>query len=483
VSDPPPRSALSRTLKLAGLPLGLAGRATVGIGRRIGGASADAVNAEVSARSAEQVFRVLGELKGGAMKFGQALSVFEAALPDTLIGPYREQLVRLQEAAPPMSPEVTASALAAELGPDWRSLFQHFEDVPAAAASIGQVHRAVWSDGRAVAVKLQYPWAGDAIRSDLRQVRRLGRAFGSLAPGLDVRPLLDELRDRLLEELDYAYEAQAQTGFAAAFAGDPDIVVPAVVAAYRTVLVTEWLEGTPLAQVIASGSQAERDHAGLLFSRFHFSAPARARLLHADPHPGNYRIMPGGQLGVLDYGAVARLPDGLPGSVGPVLRAALDGDRPRMLELLRADGFIREQADLDPDDLYEYLAPFVEPAAVEVFHFSRAWMRAQFERVNDPRGDGATGFKINLPPSYLLIHRVWLGALAILSQLEASAPFRAELEAWVPGFAAPDGLSGAGVGTAGVGTAGVGTAGPGGPSARTVAPGGPAAGGPAQPAG
>lgn len=429
---------MSRTFKLASLPLGLAGRATVGIGRRIGGASAEAVNAELSARSAEQLFRVLGELKGGAMKFGQALSVFEAALPDNVIGPYREQLTRLQEAAPPMPVETARQCLVDSLGTDWRERFLQFDEVPAAAASVGQVHRAVWADGREVAVKLQYPWANDAIRADLRQVRRLGRAFGSIAPGMDVRPLLDELRDRLLEELDYGLEAQAQEGFGAAFADDPDIVVPAVVASGPLVLVSEWLEGTPLARVIASGTQAERDHAGLLYSRFHFSAPARARLLHADPHPGNYRIMPGGQLGVLDFGAVARLPDGLPRSVGPVLRAALDNDRPRMLALLREEGFVKQTVDLDPDDLYEYLAPFVEPAAVERFHFSRAWMRAQFERVNNPRGDGATGFKINLPPSYLLIHRVWLGALAVLSQLEAEAPFRGELLAWVPGFAGDD---------------------------------------------
>jgi predicted unusual protein kinase regulating ubiquinone biosynthesis (AarF/ABC1/UbiB family) len=434
----PPRNAMSRTFKLASLPLGLAGRATVGIGRRIGGASAEVVSAELSARSAEQLFRVLGELKGGAMKFGQALSVFEAALPDNVIGPYREQLTKLQEAAPPMSPEITRQCLVDQLGVDWRAKFVEFDEVPAAAASIGQVHRAVWSDGREVAVKLQYPWANDAIRADLRQVRRLGRAFGSIAPGMDVRPLLDELRDRLMEELDYAYEAQAQEGFAAAFADDPDIIIPGVVASGPQVLVSEWLEGTPLSKVIATGTQAERDHAGLLYSRFHFSAPARAHLLHADPHPGNYRIMPGGRLGVLDFGAVARLPDGLPHSVGPVLRAALENDRPKMLRLLRDEGFVKQSVDLDPDDLYEYLAPFVEPAAVESFHFSRAWMRAQFERVNNPRGDGATGFKINLPPSYLLIHRVWLGALAVLSQLEAQAPFRGELLAWVPGFADPD---------------------------------------------
>lgn len=434
MSNTPPRSPMSRTLKLASLPLGLAGRATLGIGRRIGGASAEAVNSEIQQRSAEQVFRVLGELKGGAMKFGQALSVFEAALPDTLIAPYREQLIRLQEAAPPMDPETTRGVLASQLGADWADRFRSFDEVPAAAASVGQVHRAVWFDGRDVAVKIQYPWAEAAIRADLRQIRRLSRALGGLVSGIDVRPLMDEMRDRLLEELDYELEAGAQQAFVRAFADDDAIVIPDVVDASPQVLVSEWLEGTPLSRVIASGTQEERDHAGLLFSRFHFSSPGRAGLLHADPHPGNYRITPDGRLGVLDFGAAARLPDGLPASVGIVLQAALEGDRAGMLEGLRAEGFVRESVDLDADELYEYLSPFVEPARAEYFQFSREWMRGEFERVNDPRGEGSTGLKINLPPSYLLIHRVWLGAIAILSQLGARAPFRSELVRWVPGF-------------------------------------------------
>jgi len=434
VPNTPPRSPMSRTLKLASLPLGLAGRATLGIGRRIGGASAEVVNTEIQQRSAEQVFRVLGELKGGAMKFGQALSVFEAALPDNLIGPYREQLVRLQEAAPPMDPETTRGVLTTQLGADWASRFRSFEEVPAAAASVGQVHRAIWADGREVAVKIQYPWAEAAIRADLRQIRRLSRALGGLVSGIDVRPLMDEMRDRLLEELDYELEAGAQQAFVRAFADDDAIVIPDVVDASPQVLISEWLEGTPLSRVIASGTQEERDHAGLLFSRFHFSSPGRAGLLHADPHPGNYRITPDGRLGVLDFGAAARLPDGLPASVGIVLQAALEGDREGMLEGLRAEGFVKESVDLDADELYEYLSPFVEPARVEYFQFSREWMRGEFQRVNDPRGEGATGLKINLPPSYLLIHRVWLGAIAILSQLGARAPFRSELVRWVPGF-------------------------------------------------
>ena len=142
-----PRRAVSRTARLASLPLGFAGRAALGLGKRVGGIASDVVSAEIQERTAEHLFSVLGQLKGGAMKFGQALSVFEAALPEDLAGPYRQALTKLQEAAPPLPAATVHKVLATELGPDWRSKFLDFEDVPAAAASIGQVHRAVWKTG------------------------------------------------------------------------------------------------------------------------------------------------------------------------------------------------------------------------------------------------------------------------------------------------------------------------------------------------
>src|SRR3954467_12949437 len=148
-----PKWAISRSAKLASLPLGVAGRATIGLGKRIGGRPAEIVASELQQRTAEQLFRVLGELKGGAMKFGQALSVFEAALPEELASPYRAALTKLQEAAPPMPPAAVHRVLAKGLGDTWESMFQEFADKPAAAASIGQVHRALWADGREVAVK------------------------------------------------------------------------------------------------------------------------------------------------------------------------------------------------------------------------------------------------------------------------------------------------------------------------------------------
>jgi predicted unusual protein kinase regulating ubiquinone biosynthesis (AarF/ABC1/UbiB family) len=435
--DDVPRGSVQRGAKLAGLPLGFAGRTALGLARRIGGESAEVIAQQIQQRTADQVFRTLGELKGGAMKLGQALSIFEAALPPELAGPYRATLTKLQESAPPLSAGTVHRVLAADLGEDWRSAFVSFDDTPAAAASIGQVHKAVWSDGRAVAVKVQYPGAGKALLNDFTQLARIGRLFGVLMPGLDVKPMLDELRTRVAEELDYHQEAAAQRAFAAAYAGDPDIYVPPVVTETDHVLVTEWMEGTPLSQVISDGSKADRDRAGILLARFLFSGPARAGLLHADPHPGNFRLLADGRLGVLDFGAVDRLPDGLPPVFGRLLRIMHD-PAPDIAEVereLRADNFLRPGIAVDLDALRAFLAPLAEPSAVETFKFSREWMRQEAERVTDLSTSVAR--KFNLPPSYVLIHRVSTAGIGVLCQLECEGPFRAEVVRWVPGYADP----------------------------------------------
>ncbi|QUW79718.1 AarF/ABC1/UbiB kinase family protein [Streptomyces mirabilis] len=434
-----PRKAVTRTAKLAALPLGFAGRATWGLGKRIGGKSAEIVGRELQQRTAEQLFKVLGELKGGAMKFGQALSVFESALPEEVAGPYRAALTKLQEAAPPMPTRTVHSVLRERLGEDWSELFQKFEDKPSAAASIGQVHRAVWHDGREVAVKVQYPGAGEALLSDLTQLSRFARLLGPLIPGMDIKPLISELRDRVSEELDYALEAEAQETHATEFAGDPDVLVPAVVHQCDQVLVTEWIDGIPLSEVIAEGTQEQRDRAGQLLARFLFSGPARTGLLHADPHPGNFRLLPdeksGWRLGVLDFGTVDRLPGGLPSTIGYSLRMTLEGEAEAVYELLCEEGFVKESIELEPDAVLDYLLPIIEPAQADEFTFTRGWMRSQAARIADPRSPAhQLGRLLNLPPSYLLIHRVTLSTIGVLCQLGATVRLRDELEEWLPGF-------------------------------------------------
>jgi predicted unusual protein kinase regulating ubiquinone biosynthesis (AarF/ABC1/UbiB family) len=430
-----PRRAVTRTAKLASLPLGLAGRTALGFGKRVGGRPAELVAAEVQQRTAEQLFKVLGELKGGAMKFGQAMSIFEAALPEELAGPYRATLTKLQDAAPPMPAATVHKVLAAELGPQWRRRFRSFDDVPAAAASIGQVHRAVWADGRAVAVKVQYPGAGDALISDFTQVARVGRVAAGWIPGLDIKPVLEELKARIVEELDYGLEAQAQATFAQAFRGDPAFVVPEVVLSTPRVLVGEWLEGVPLSRLIAGGTKEERDLGARRYLEFLLAGPARAGLLHADPHPGNFRLTPDGRFGILDFGAVKRLPDGMPPEIGELLTLGLLGDAEGVVAGLREEGFIKASISIDGEGLLDYLSPFLEPARHETWTFSRAWMRQLFAHVNDPRRpQWSVGLKLNLPPEYLLIHRVWIGGIGVLCQIEGEVPVLDVLAEWLPNF-------------------------------------------------
>jgi predicted unusual protein kinase regulating ubiquinone biosynthesis (AarF/ABC1/UbiB family) len=428
-----PRKAVTRTVKLATLPLGFAGRTAVGVGKRVGGKPTEAVIAEVQQRTAEQMFKVLGELKGGAMKFGQALSVFEAAIPEELAAPYRASLAQLQEAAPALPADRVHAVLADQLGPRWRQKFSEFDDKPAAAASIGQVHRAVWRDGRDVAVKIQYPGAGQALTSDLVQIGRMMRLVSPLYPGLDVAPLVSELQRRMNEELDYRREARAQRAFAKEFANDADFLVPEVVLATDEVLVSEWVGGTPLRALIDGGPVPQRNRAGLLLARLFFSGPQRAHLLHADPHPGNFRLLADDRLAILDFGAVDRLPKGLPRPIGTLARRAIAGDAEGVLRGLRQEGFVRESVRIDADELLGYLVPLLEPLRHDEFHFERAWIRAEALRLADLR-KATTGMKLNLPPSYLLIHRVALGVMGVLCQLDATAPFRAEAERLLPGF-------------------------------------------------
>ena len=223
-------------------------------------------------------------------------------------------------------------------------------------------------------------------------------------------------------------------------------MVPAVVHQSEQVLITEWIDGVPLSEVIADGTQEQRDRAGQLLARFLFSGPARTGLLHADPHPGNFRLLPGGpdgeddwRLGVLDFGTVDRLPGGLPDTIGTSLRMTLDGDAEAVYELLRTEGFVKDSIELDPDAVLDYLLPIIEPAVVDEFTFTRGWMRSQAARIADPRSPAhQLGKQLNLPPAYLLIHRVTLSTIGVLCQLGAAVRLREELEEWLPGFLPED---------------------------------------------
>ena len=426
-------SRLVRSAQLLSLPLGAAGLAVEGWTRRVTGEPRDRVRAELRARNAARTRRVLGGLKGGALKAGQLLSTVEALFPQDPENTWREALVGLQESNAGLPFAEVEPVLAAELGPGWRSRFASFEEAPAAAASLGQVHRATWIDGRAVAVKVQYPGVREALTADLRTLSALSRAASVVARGLALPPLMAEMRTRLVEELDYVHEAASQERFAAAYVSDADVLVPRVVLASSRVLVMDWVDGTPLARVAATGTQAERDRAAALYQRFLVSGPELAGLLHTDPHPGNFRMV-GERLGVLDFGSTLELP-GMPATFGRLIAALLDRDPDLVLVRLREEGFVRPGVDVDVAKLVDYMAPFSEPARHEEFRFSRGWLRSEFGRVNDPRDpDFAVALKLTLPAEHLFTHRVWLGMVGVLCQLEATVPVRPVLRRWLPGF-------------------------------------------------
>lgn len=426
---------LTRTARLLSLPASALALSVEGLARRLLGQDADVVRCALRARNAARTRRVLGELKGGALKAGQLLSTVEALFPPDPESSWRQALTGMQESNVSLPFAEIQPVLVAELGRGWRGSFHCFDEVPVAAASIGQVYRAVWQDGRDVAVKVQYPGVGAALAADVRTLSAVTRLVGLVARGLALPPLVAELRTRLTEELDYLHEAETQRRFAAAYRDDAEIAVPDVVHVTPRVLVTAWLGGTPLSQVAATAGPQDRNRAAELYQRFLLSAPARVGLLHTDPHPGNFRMLPDGRLGVLDFGSTLAMPDGLPSTFGRLIGVLRNGDDDQVLRGLRQEGFLRAGAELDAGKLRDYMSPFTVPAGHETFSFSRSWLRSEFARVNDPRNpDFAVALQLSMPAEHLFTHRVWLGCVGVLCQLEATVAVRGELIRWLPGF-------------------------------------------------
>jgi predicted unusual protein kinase regulating ubiquinone biosynthesis (AarF/ABC1/UbiB family) len=446
------------------LPLRHAARATAS---RLSRAAAD----QVAARTAEQLFGTLGELKGGAAKLGQAMSVLEAAMPEEVAAPYRAALRRLTDAAPPMPAEAAHRVIAADLGtafgPGWRERLVAFDDAPRAAASIGQVHRARWRDDRGriveVAVKVQYPGVGQALRSDLRQARLLARVMARLTR-LNMSGLADELALRVVEELDYLREGRIQREVAAAFAervpealadaraavvhepqGRTRVTVPAVYAATPRVLITGWLDGVSLSTLLdertdllpegwrelSQGDAA--DLAARLLGHAVYAPAAYTGWMHADLHPGNFLLLPGGRLGMLDFGAVAATPGGIPAPFGQLAAAVLAGDGPMTVRLARQVGALAPGLELDQRLVVELLHPIVATAAADTFTYSRRWLRGLMAHFTEPRF-GPVLRNLTPPREYALVWRATLSAAGLFAQLGATVPTRGFHLAYSPGF-------------------------------------------------
>jgi predicted unusual protein kinase regulating ubiquinone biosynthesis (AarF/ABC1/UbiB family) len=461
-----PTGALRRGGRLAALPLRHAARTAAAAGR-LSRATAD----QVAARTAEQVFATLGELKGGAAKLGQAMSVFESAMPEEVSAPYRSALRRLTDAQPAMPADVArrivAADLAAAYGPGWHERLVAFGGTPAAAASIGQVHRGRWRDERGrlveVAVKVQYPGVGKALRSDLCQARLLARLMSRLTR-LNVSGLAEELASRIVEELDYVREGRVQTEVAAAFTrrvpealaaarsagvreppGRTSVTVPAVYAATPRVLITGWLEGASLSTLLDGrtdllpagwrelGRSEAADLAARLLSHAIYAPAACAGWMHADLHAGNFLLLPGGRLGMLDFGAVAATPGGIPAAFGQLAAAVLAGDGETAIRLARQIGALGPDAQVDPELIVELLHPIAATAATSSFTYSRPWLRGLMAHLTAPRFAPAL-HELTPPREYALVWRATLSAAGLFAQLGATVPTRGFHLAYSPGF-------------------------------------------------
>lgn len=430
------RSTALRSARIVALVSALAARSTVTAVRARYADDPAQLRREARARNADALRTTLGDMKGGALKAGQLLSTVDSLFPPDPERAWTEALTSLQESNPALPWTEVEPLLVRGLGARWRERLVEVDPVATAAASLGQVHRGTWSDGRAVAVKVQYPFARDALRSDLSALTWSLRAAGAVLPGLVAAPLVDELRTRAVEELDYRHEARAQRAVAAAFHGSEEYAVPHVVDVGSGVLVTEWLDGRPLVTATGDDDEARRQVAER-YQRFALLAPARAGWLHADPHPGNFRVTADGRLGVLDFGAVVAMPEGLPTAFGRLVRTFADeGDDAAAEAALRDFGLVRPGRSVDVASLRSVMAPFGEPARYDEFRFSPQWLRSCFARddaARDPDYTAALG--LDVPAEHLMTQRVWLGVIGVLCRLDVDVPVRPVLTELLPGFA------------------------------------------------
>ena len=349
-SDGPPSSRLARLRRLAGLGAQLGSDAIARGVKRLAGAESSLL----SEGTAEKLVQTLGDLKGAAMKLGQVASMD----PDLFPPEVRVLLARLQNEAPPMPFERVAAVLEEELGGRPEELFAVFEPVPMAAASLGQVHRARLHDGREVVVKIQYPGIDLALRSDIENLGLVVKTMALAHRALDGRQYFHELADELAHELDYSREGRLAREFARASAALPDVVVPEIVDERTStrVLTMQYLPGQTLKAFLASGADnAERLRvSGLLIRAIH-GAFLVDGTVHADPHPGNFLVMPDGQLGVLDFGSVKRFSRPFFEGHRDVFRRVLEREPIDVLALVRRVGFTVDLPDDQARPLLEEL--------------------------------------------------------------------------------------------------------------------------------
>src|SRR3954452_24616288 len=388
--------------------------------------------------AAEQIFDVLGQMKGAAMKVGQVASFIDTgAFPPEFQERIQAKLAELRDAAPRVPFNRMRKLIEDDLGESLSDVFAEFDEDAVAAASIGQVYRARLHDGRAVAVKVQYPGVAQALRADLQNLGLIMRVAKRMAPGMDAKAMTAEIKERLTDELDYEHEAQQHRAFARTWRGHPFIYVPAVVTELSSehVLVSEWVDGIGFEEVRNEDS-ATRDRFGEIIFRFFFGSLYRNGHFSGDPHPGNYRLMPDGRVAFLDFGMTERVSrDDIEAEVG-ALRAMMDGDAAELHRRLAAMGFF------DPSD--EQVTP---QAVFDHFHDVTAWY-VEDREVTITReivaqtlidfGDPHSRHwqlmrRETMPPQAMLARRMEPLTLGVLGQLGATANWHRIAREWLFG--------------------------------------------------
>jgi predicted unusual protein kinase regulating ubiquinone biosynthesis (AarF/ABC1/UbiB family) len=365
-----------------------------------------ALDAELELRTAEDVAATLGNMKGALMKVGQLASFVDDGMPE----PVRQALGQLQADAPPMSPDLAAEVVERELGSPPDRMFAEWDPVPIAAASIGQVHRAITRDNLAVAVKVQYPGVEDAIRADLSGFDLAMLPAPALYKNFDMKPFVEEVRARILEELDYRTEAANQRLFADFYRGHPFIHVPDVIDSLSTgrVLTTELAAGARFSD-IETWHQAERNLAAEAIYRFVFRSLYRLRAFNGDPHPGNYLFRPNGRVTFLDFGLVKRYSQADVDLLLGLARSVVAGDKASVRRASEAAGYY------PPEDRPFRCTPEYASEVVRRFFFGRM-----------SHGDAVK--YANMPARWVILQRINVGLIAILGRLHAEANWRRIVE-------------------------------------------------------
>jgi predicted unusual protein kinase regulating ubiquinone biosynthesis (AarF/ABC1/UbiB family) len=384
----------------------------------------DQLDVAFELRTAEQVAEALGQMKGALMKLGQMASYLDQGLPEHV----RTVLADLQAGAPPMSSELAAGMVRAELGADPDEIFAEWDPVPVAAASIGQVHRAITHDGVAVAVKVQYPGVEQAMGADLDNVGLLFAGMSRIFPGLDHKPLVAELADRLVEELDYRNEAANQRLFAGYYEGHPTIHVPRVHDRYSTgrVLTTDLAVGVGLTEV-AKWDQHQRDLAAETIYRFAFGSLYRLDVFNGDPHPGNYLFRPDGHVTFLDFGLVKHFTRAELQVFGDMIKAmVIDHDPAEFRRIIEDAGLLNPGMPFTDAEVVDYLGHFYDFVRDDREYtitpeFSSETVRRFFD-TGGPYGEIMRA--ANVPPFMAIIQRINLGLYAIFGELHATANWR-----------------------------------------------------------